>query len=387
MAVRLRKWTTASGEDRSAWVVDYLDGRGKRRLKTFPAGKGQESKARDFEAKTRMDIRKGVHVADSASLTVAEAGEKWLSRLEAIGRSRKTLSQYRGHFENHIKPFLGRFKLSQIDALLLSDFEDHLLSKANGAKGRGGKLHPQTVSFIVGTFGLLLSDAQDRGLIGHNIVRDRKRRITTGPKRRLEVGRDIPTSDEVRSLIAAAKPGFNRAMLVTAIFTGLRVSELRGLRWEDVDFQKALLHVRQKMDHWNDPGLPKTAAGSRTIPLPPIVLNTLREWRLQSPGELCFHTRTGKALTYSHVVSMVWEPTLKAAGLAGKYSGLHCLRHFYASWCINSKEDGGLGLSPKAAQERLGHTSVTMTLDVYGHLFPSGDDGSALAEAERRLLG
>ena len=69
-----------------------------------------------------------------------------------------------------------------------------------------------------------------------------------------------------------------------------------------------------------------------------------------------------------------------------KYTGLHALRHFFASWCINRVEDGGLGLPPKTVQELLGHSSITMTMDTYGHLFPSIDDGKALAEAERRLL-
>jgi integrase len=69
-----------------------------------------------------------------------------------------------------------------------------------------------------------------------------------------------------------------------------------------------------------------------------------------------------------------------------KYSGLHSLRHFYASWCINPSARGGLGLSPKEVQERLGHSSITMTMDVYGHLFPKTDDLTALAAAEERLL-
>ena len=69
-----------------------------------------------------------------------------------------------------------------------------------------------------------------------------------------------------------------------------------------------------------------------------------------------------------------------------KYSGLHSLRHFYASWCINPTARGGLGLSPKEVQERLGHSSITMTMDVYGHLFPKTDNSAALAAAEERLL-
>jgi integrase len=65
---------------------------------------------------------------------------------------------------------------------------------------------------------------------------------------------------------------------------------------------------------------------------------------------------------------------------------MHALRHFYASWCINRREDGGLALPPKVIQERLGHSSIVMTMDVYGHLFPRGDDADEMAEAERSLL-
>ena len=73
--------------------------------------------------------------------------------------------------------------------------------------------------------------------------------------------------------------------------------------------------------------------------------------------------------------------------MEAKYKGLHALRHFYASWCINRTADGGLGLPLKVVQERMGHSSVTLTADVYGHLFPRGDDADELAAAERSLLG
>lgn len=72
--------------------------------------------------------------------------------------------------------------------------------------------------------------------------------------------------------------------------------------------------------------------------------------------------------------------------LRAKYTGMHALRHFYASWCINRTKDGGLQLPAKAVQERLGHASITITMDVYGHLFPSDDHGEELAAAERALL-
>ena len=76
----------------------------------------------------------------------------------------------------------------------------------------------------------------------------------------------------------------------------------------------------------------------------------------------------------------------RAAPVRAKYTGPHALRHFYASWCINRRADGGLELPPKVVQERLGHSSIMMTMDVYGHLFPRGDDSAELAAAERSLL-
>ena len=69
-----------------------------------------------------------------------------------------------------------------------------------------------------------------------------------------------------------------------------------------------------------------------------------------------------------------------------KYTGLHAFRHFYASWCINRRADGGLELPGKVVQERLGHSSIMLTMDVYGHLFPRGDDSAELAAAEGSLF-
>ena len=70
-----------------------------------------------------------------------------------------------------------------------------------------------------------------------------------------------------------------------------------------------------------------------------------------------------------------------------KYPGAHALRHFFASWCINPVAAGGRGLNAKHVQTLMGHATITLTLDRYSHLFPSGDDGSELAAAASSLLG
>jgi integrase len=198
----------------------------------------------------------------------------------------------------------------------------------------------------------------------------------------------------------------------------MRSSELRGLRWQDVDFDNRAIHVRQRADEFGEIGRPKSEAGERTIPMPPIVINALREWRLACPRRItehlddngdpiselhyCFPNGHGKVERNANIVNRGLVPAMLSAGvtvptdkkgedgktvMAAKYSGLHALRHFYASWCINRTEDGGLGLPLKVVQERMGHSCITMTADTYGHLFPRGDDADELAAAETSLLG
>jgi integrase len=91
------------------------------------------------------------------------------------------------------------------------------------------------------------------------------------------------------------------------------------------------------------------------------------------------------------IVRRSFQPAQVAAGVVdakgrAKYGGLHTLRHFYASWCINREVDGGLELPLKVVSTRLGHASIQMTADRYGHLFPSNDDGAEMAAAEKAIL-
>jgi integrase len=184
-------------------------------------------------------------------------------------------------------------------------------------------------------------------------------------------------------------------LLLTAIFTGLRSSELRGLRWSDIDLKKNELHVRQRADRCGVIGKPKSKAGHREEPLGPQVINALREWKLACPkGEhgLVFPTPSGGIALHNNIVR-AFKKTVHAAGLTNakgkaKYTGLHSLRHFYASWCINPLDRGGQGLPPKVVQQLLGHSSIVMTMDRYGHLFPADKNAhERLAKAERALLG
>jgi integrase len=406
MSVRKRAWTTSKGEDKEAWVVDYVDQAGKRRLKTFAKKKAADN----FAATANVEIRAGIHTADSASKTIAEAGKLWLETGDKAGLERSTLAAYRQHLKLHIEPYLGNVKLSQLSAPMVREFEDKL---SRGDMPEGAPPQPRTrvmVRKVRVSLSSLLSDAQERGLVSRNVVRDLRRTRARGVERKaerrqkgkLKIGVDIPTREEIKAIVEAAK-GRWRPILLTAIFTGLRASELRGLRWTDVDLDKRELHVRQRADRYSAIGKPKSESGERTVPLTPIVVNTLREWRLACPKSeagLVFPSSGGLVEHHKNIVERGLVSTLVVAGVTveeegldgetaqrAKYTGLHALRHFYASWCINRRVDGGLELPAKIVQERLGHSSIMMTMDVYGHLFPRGDDSAELEAAERSLLG
>jgi integrase len=394
MSVRKREWKTRKGETKSAWVVAYVDQNGVPRIKTFKNKKPADA----YHATVNIAVRGGMHTPDAESITVKQAGERWIRTGEANDLERATLDEYRRHLDLHIAPFLGAVKLSKLTTPMVTELR-RKLKAGEPAPGRdaGTKRSPAMVKKIISSLSSILADAQENGLVAQNVVRSltsRKKKGTKAEQRRkLKVGVDIPTRAEVKAIVGKLD-GRWRPLLLTAIFTGLRASELRGLRWSDVDFKKGVLHVHQRADRYNDIGAPKSEAGERSVPIPSIVANTLREWKLACPkGELdlVFPNGAGRVENHGNIVNRGFMPVQIAAGVtdkdgAAKYGGLHALRHFYASWCINRKADGGLELPGKLVQQRLGHSSIVMTMDTYGHLFAAGDDGGALDEAERLLL-
>ncbi|MFD1941301.1 tyrosine-type recombinase/integrase [Paradevosia shaoguanensis] len=405
MSVRKRTWST-KGVEHSGWQADYVDAQGKRRRKMFDRKKDADA----FLLTAKSEVREGVHVADADTITIAEAGKLWLKSGAAAGLERSSLEQREQHLRLHIVPFAGATRLNKLTAPWLRAFQDELREAGRSA---------DMVRRVTVSLGSIIADAQSRGLTVRNPVHERGRARSTTERRaktKLQVGVDIPSPDEIRKFLTSLS-GRWRPMLVTAVFTGMRSSELRGLVWDNVDLTAKTIRISQRADDFNEIGRPKSAAGNRAISIPPVVVNTLREWKLVCPRrdtgrkdgdgnpmlalDLVFPTGAGKIESRSNMLKRGLIPAMIAAGitvdtgrtdeegkpiLSAKYSGLHALRHFYASWCINPTDAGGLGLSPKAVQDRLGHSTIAMTMDTYGHLFPRGDEGDLLAAAERSLL-
>ena len=210
----------------------------------------------------------------------------------------------------------------------------------------------------------------------------------------------VPPKQDLRAMIDKGGSDFPdfRPLLLTAIFAGLRSSELRGLRRVDVDLRAAELTVCQRADQWGDIGAPKSQAGHRTIPIPPMLVSALREWMLRAPPSplgLLFPNSEGGVRLHSNMLSREYWPLQVAAGLSeptdkrgeegqrlvrARYD-FHSLRHAAASAWIKQHVD------LKRLTTWLGHASVQTTLDVYGHLIrDQHGDAAIVAAAQAELL-
>jgi integrase len=191
----------------------------------------------------------------------------------------------------------------------------------------------------------------------------------------------IARAAEAHALIAAL-PVQDRALWATALFAGLRRGELRALRWGDVDFEAGLVRVERGWDDREGPIVPKSRAGRRRVPLTGPLRAHLAEHRLRQSGdsELVFGRPDGGAFS-SEAQTLRARAAWRAAGLSP--IGLHECRHTYAAFMIAA------GVNAKALCAYMGHSSITMTLDRYGHLLPGNEREAAellaaYLEGERR---
>jgi integrase len=296
--VRKRSWKSG-GEIKTAWIADYFDQGGKRHLKTFATKKA----ATGWLDTTRHEVKQGMHTPESTSITVAEAAALWIRRGELEKLERSTLNKHRNHVDLHIVPFLGATKLARLTAPAVEQFNDDLL----------GRLSLAMAKKVLGSLKGILAESVRRGMVAQNSASTVRIRARGRDDRKLAVGRDYPTKAEISAILAAAA-GRWRPLLLTAVFTGMRSSELRGLPWDAVDFEGETIHVRQRADEWGTIGSPKSEAGHRTIPMAPPVLNALREWKLacprvgaseSTPGRLwlVFPNAAGKPQRHSNIIN------------------------------------------------------------------------------------
>ncbi|MBN9470211.1 MAG: site-specific integrase [Bosea sp.] len=374
----IRKRTLPSGK--AVWQADYKDGGGKRRHRQF----AKKSDADAFLTTARGEVAKGVHVAASASVTVDAAAEAWLGHAEKIGRERATVRRYRDSYEKYVKPRLGGTKLSAVTAPMVQRLIDDLT----------GTMALSSLKKVKGAVVSLFKHAVTRGQAAINPARD----VILPDNKRTVSRPEYPTKAELRAILEHAIPRW-RPLFRLATVTGMRASELRGLLWTDVDLEAGVIHVRRRVDMFNQFGPPKSKTGTRDIPISPATAEMLTAWQAECPKSdlgLVFPTLEGAVTSHANIQHRAFWPAQIRAGVSvdtgekdkrgkpimdAKYS-LHALRHAAAALFIEQ------GFAPKRVQALMGHASLQMTYDTYGYLFPNDDDDRAkLATMESALLG
>ncbi|MGI8651114.1 MAG: site-specific integrase [Rubrobacter sp.] len=327
-------------------------------------------------AEARGDAARGI-VYDDENLKVGAYLDRWLS--DAVRGSVRESTYYRDEclVRVHVKPALGRVKLSNLNAMHLQSFYRNRLD--SGLSG-------STVQKIHHIVHKALSQAERWNLIPRNPA-DGVKAPTPSSKEMRPL-----SADEARRFLEAAKEDRLEALYVMAVHTGMRRGELLGLKWDDVNLEASTLRVRRTMTRTENGkklalGEPKTKQSRRSIRLTPGAVESLRRHRAHQGEEklkaggvyedhgFVFAGEIGNLINPSNLRQRSFIPLLKAAGLP--QITFHDLRHTCASLLFSKN------VHPKFVQDLLGHARVAITLDTYSHMLPGmgGEAADAMGEA------
>jgi integrase len=366
----ISKRTLPSGKPQ--WRVSYVDANGRRKRPGFSTW----ATADKFRQQVEQQLREGNYRPDADKISVAEVCASYLEYAEGRMKrdermTRKMLAVYRGHITKHIlhaEYGIGTRKMSQLTAKAVGDFRDAL---------RNDGVTVVTTRKIISTLHAILAYAVGQDWVASNAARGVR---VIGP--RDEGAKKVvpPSKSDFKLILDAADEAFGFFILFAAA-TGVRASEHWALRWKDID--TGALVVERRVDAYGDEGPTKTLAGARSIPLSDQMLTMLKQRKLAakfSGGEdYIFPNKRGGRTGHDNMMKRQYKPTLKRAGVSG--INWHSLRHYAISTWIEA------GMTPKTVQTFAGHSSLQVTMDRYGHLFPSEDHKLAMDRIAGELLG
>lgn len=317
--------------------------------------------AKAWRAEMLVGLRRGTVKAPTRT-TVEEAAREWLEGAEAgtvLNRQREpykpsTLRSYRHALDERVLPELGYLRLSALDRVRVQDFADVLARD----------LDPSTVRNTLSPLRAIVRRAVSRGVLAVDPMVGLELRAPQGRRDR------IASPVEAAALLDALGEE-DRALWGAALYAGLRRGELRALRWQDVDLDAGVIRVERSWDDVAGAIDPKSRAGTRTVPIAGVLRSLLVAHRLRRGGhgaDLVFGTADGRAFVPSSVrrrAATAWKNAQLEA------IGLHECRHTFASLMIAA------GANFKALSVYMGHSSVTITLDRYGHLMPGNEEEAA----------
>jgi integrase len=342
---------------RTKWVIDFYDTYGRRRWKTMPKGTTKK-KAMESLREIEDQVRRGIYLPERKIPTFKEVAKDWIEHKRPNLRQ-STWSVYEGHVRNHF----SAFEPIRVSLITTAKVEKWISARHTDGMEAG------TLKKILVTLGQIMAYAVRHGYIAQNPVRDAERPRGNGLKN--EKGIKILTPAEIASLLDAVSEMKYRTVFMLAIMSGARQGELLGLKWGDVDWKNNQIHIQRTFNNsaWYET---KTKTSNRRVDLGPAMMTELKKWKLAcSPSELdlVFPNEAGQPLNHKNMVNRHFMPALRKAGV--EKIRFHDLRHTYASLMIEQGEN------IKYVQTQLGHSSPTVTLNVYAHLMKSSNQEAA----------
>ncbi|OPX90294.1 MAG: putative prophage phiRv2 integrase [Pelotomaculum sp. PtaB.Bin104] len=353
------------------------DGKRKRYTKTIEAKSDRQ--AEKLLAKFVAEVEKNEYVEPSKS-TFEKFVERWIRDYAESNLAPKTLSSYKDMLKKYILPALGKLKVEQITPVHLMEFYTNLQEDGIRHDKKPGGLSPKSISYAHRIISSILQDATQWQVIGSNPCSRVK------PPKVTKKQAACYDEEQTATMLAALETEELKyqSMLQLALFTGLRRGELMGLEWQDVDFDKKTLEIRQSSQYLPGKGVftksPKNESSERLLSLPPFLIDLLRQYRRQQSED---RLKVGDLWQGSDRLFTTWDgrpmhpdtPTrwfskfIKKHGLP--HLPFHGIRHTAATMLINQ------GLPAKSISGRLGHADIGTTMNIYGHYLKSADREAA----------
>jgi integrase len=338
------------------------DESGKRKfhIKTIKGKKKAEKHLREILHQKDNDT-----LVESGKTTVEEHFELWLDSTVKDRVSDRTLLDYKEKVKLHINPAIGNIRLDKLNT-------DHLDKMFIELKEKN--LSPRSIRYIYTVLNSGLKHAVKRNKIYRNPAEFISEDL---PKQKREEMK-VLTKEQVNIFLDKVKNSRMGTLFLLLVSSGMRPSEALGLKWSDVDHDNCRVTINRKLTRTDNSWKleePKTSKSRRTIPLPKQVIEDLKghqkeqaEYILKcKPGkynnqDLVFTALNGEPLCTRNVLMRHFKPLLKEAGLPD--IRLYDLRHTCATLLLQA------GINPKVVSERLGHSSIVLTLDTYSHVLP-----------------
>ncbi len=340
---------------RGRYVLDFYDQNGKRQRQTMPEGSSLK-KAKDKLREIEDQLAKGLYVHDKKIPTFAEVAKEWIGHKKTSIRD-STWEVYEGHTKHHF-PELKDHKMNRITIAMLE--------KWTTERQKSG-MPIGTIRKILVSLGQIFRYAARHQYISYNPFLDAERPKAKSQKDKIR----ILSPDEINTLLDAVDDQKYQTLFTLAVMSGARQGELLGSKWSDIDWEKSQIHIQRTFNNarWYEP---KTETSNRRIDLGPNMMKALKKWRIACPPNklnLIFPNREGLPINHNNLINRNFFPTLKKADLPR--IRFHDLRHTFASLLIEQGEN------IKYIQTQLGHSSPTVTLNVYAHLMKKVNQESA----------